>query len=56
VIDIDDVVREILLEVTDPFPEYLGNALFAVGMVASEIVLDATFSATELVLRVLGVD
>ena len=57
-IDTDEVIREVLVEVTGKLPETLGNAVFPVALTASEYVLDTAFAVTELVLlpwRVLGV-
>lgn len=50
-IDVDEVVREVLVEVTGKLPETLGNVAFPVLLVASEIVIDTVANTLELLTK-----
>jgi hypothetical protein len=44
VIDVDDLQRQVLLELTEPLPESLGELSFILGMMVTDVVLDGLFT------------
>ena len=50
-IDVDEVVREVLVELTGKLPETTGNVAFPVLLVVSEVVTDAVFNTLDLLAK-----
>lgn len=46
-IDVDELQRTILRELTEPLPESLGELTFIVGMMVTDVVLDGMFKVWE---------
>lgn len=46
-IDLDEVARELLVAATRPLPEAVGQVVFPVLLVASEIVTDAVLNTLD---------